>query len=62
MRPSITDSSHQDDDEGINLTPMLDVVFIMLIFFIVTASFVKEAGIDVLRPAAATADPRKIVN
>ena len=62
MRPSITDSSHQDDDEGINLTPMLDVVFIMLIFFIVTASFVKEAGIDVLRPAAATADPRKSAN
>jgi biopolymer transport protein ExbD len=42
------------DDEGdeINLTPMLDVVFIMLIFFIVTASFVKEAGIDVNRPDA----------
>jgi biopolymer transport protein ExbD len=34
---------------------MLDVVFIMLIFFIVTASFVKEAGIDVSRPGAATA-------
>jgi biopolymer transport protein ExbD len=42
------------DDEGdeINLTPMLDVVFIMLIFFIVTASFIKEAGIDVNRPDA----------
>jgi len=37
------------------MTPMLDVVFIMLIFFIVTASFVKEAGIDVNRPEAATA-------
>jgi biopolymer transport protein ExbD len=36
----------------INLTPMLDVVFIMLIFFIVTASFIKEAGIDVNRPDA----------
>jgi len=34
---------------------MLDVVFIMLIFFIVTASFVKEAGIDVTRPQASTA-------
>jgi biopolymer transport protein ExbD len=37
------------------MTPMLDVVFIMLIFFIVTASFVKESGIDVNRPDAATA-------
>ena len=47
----------QQDQGGaeIDLTPMLDVVFIMLIFFIVTASFVKEAGIDVNRPEAATA-------
>jgi len=41
----------QEENE-INLTPMLDVVFIMLIFFIVTASFIKEAGIDVNRPDA----------
>ncbi|MEM7411828.1 MAG: biopolymer transporter ExbD [Myxococcota bacterium] len=41
-----------EDEEEVNLTPMLDVVFIMLIFFIVTASFVKEAGIDVSRPPA----------
>ena len=45
----------QDDEAEINLTPMLDVVFIMLIFFIVTASFVKESGIDISRPDAATA-------
>jgi len=38
------------------MTPMLDVVFIMLIFFIVTASFVKEAGVDVNRPNAETAE------
>ena len=45
-----------DEEEiTIDLTPMLDVVFIMLIFFIVTASFVKEAGIDVNRPEASTA-------
>jgi biopolymer transport protein ExbD len=44
-----------EDESEVNLTPMLDVVFIMLIFFIVTASFVKEAGIDVTRPPAATA-------
>lgn len=45
----------EEDENAIDLTPMLDVVFIMLIFFIVTASFVKEAGIDVNRPDAPTA-------
>ena len=48
--------SAQEEDATIDLTPMLDVVFIMLIFFIVTASFIKEAGIDVNRPFAPTAD------
>jgi biopolymer transport protein ExbD len=47
---------HEDEEATIDLTPMLDVVFIMLIFFIVTASFIKEAGIDVNRPYAPTAD------
>ena len=53
------------DDEGseaINLTPMLDVVFIMLIFFIVTATFVKEVGLDVNQPdedKPKTVDPNK---
>jgi len=46
----------------IDLTPMLDVVFIMLIFFIVTASFIKEAGIEVNRPEASTAQPKENVN
>jgi len=41
---------------------MLDVVFIMLIFFIVTASFVKESGIDVNRPDAQTAQPKERAN
>ncbi len=50
---------HQrDEDTGIDLTPMLDVVFIMLIFFIVTSSFIKEAGVEVQRPQAQTADPQ----
>ena len=40
---------------AIDMTPMLDIVFIMLIFFIVTATFVKESGIDVTRPDAETA-------
>ena len=39
-----------EEDQKINLTPMLDVVFIMLIFFIVTATFVKEIGIDITPP------------
>jgi biopolymer transport protein ExbD len=46
-------------ESEVNLTPMLDVVFIMLIFFIVTASFVKEAGIDVNRPNAATSERKE---
>ncbi len=49
----------EEEDSGVDLTPMLDVVFIMLIFFIVTASFVKEAGIDVTRPPAATAERKE---
>ena len=43
------------EEAEVDLTPMLDVVFIMLIFFIVTASFVKESGMEVNRPDAATA-------
>ena len=46
-------------ETGVDLTPMLDVVFIMLIFFIVTTSFVKESGIDVSRPGAATAEKKE---
>lgn len=47
--------THSVEEEGeINLTPMLDVVFIMLIFFIVTTSFVKEAGVEVNQPSAET--------
>jgi biopolymer transport protein ExbD len=48
-----------NDDVGVDLTPMLDVVFIMLIFFIVTSSFVKESGLDVNRPEAATAERKE---
>ena len=43
-------AKQQDQDGAIDLTPMLDVVFIMLIFFIVVASFIKEAGVEVNRP------------
>ncbi|CCQ10604.1 Biopolymer transport protein ExbD/TolR [Pseudoalteromonas luteoviolacea B = ATCC 29581] len=55
MRSPLAKIMQEEEAEEINMTPMLDVVFIMLIFFIVTASFVKEAGIDVNRPEAATA-------
>ncbi len=45
-----------EEENEINLTPMLDVVFIMLIFFIVTTSFVKEAGVEVNQPSAQTTE------
>ncbi|MGD8589065.1 MAG: biopolymer transporter ExbD [Chromatiales bacterium] len=49
-------------DSDINLTPMLDVVFIMLIFFVVTTSFVKESGVEVNRPSAETAQQQEQAN
>ncbi|EZQ13941.1 MAG TPA: biopolymer transporter ExbD [Candidatus Pseudomonas excrementavium] len=45
-------SAGNDDEAGIDLTPMLDVVFIMLIFFIVTSTFIKTTGIEVNTPTA----------
>ncbi|MDA8621032.1 biopolymer transporter ExbD [Psychrosphaera sp.] len=51
-----------DEDAAIDMTPMLDIVFIMLIFFIVTTSFVKEAGIDVLKPKASNASNKPSAN
>ena len=62
MRAPLGNLLQEDAAEEINMTPMLDVVFIMLIFFIVTASFVKEAGIDVNRPEAATAVKKERAN
>lgn len=53
---------NEEEEQEINITPMLDVVFIMLIFFIVTASFVKESGIDVNKPSAATSQPKEKAN
>ena len=46
----LVDRNPPAEEEEIDLTPMLDVVFIMLIFFIVTATFVKENGLDVNSP------------
>lgn len=50
------------EEVSVDLTPMLDVVFIMLIFFIVTTSFVKESGIEVNRSQAATATKKERAN
>lgn len=49
----------EENTGEIDLTPMLDVVFIMLIFFIVTATFIKEPGIEVIRPDSVTSDKIK---
>lgn len=51
-----------DEESQVDLTPLIDVVFIMLIFFIVTATFIKETGIDVNKPEAATSTPQKKAN
>lgn len=52
----------EEQEPPIDLTPMLDVVFILLIFFIVTASFVKESGIEVNKPEAQTAVKKELAN
>ncbi|HKI74757.1 MAG TPA: biopolymer transporter ExbD [Pseudomonadales bacterium] len=61
----LLDTNRKESEGEIDLTPMLDVVFIMLIFFIVTATFVKEVGLDVNSPDKNTnpkdADKQSIV-
>ena len=52
----------EEEDATIDMTPMLDIVFIMLIFFIVTTSFVKEAGIDVTKPESDQAQKKPSAN
>jgi len=54
--------TRRSDDTAVDLTPMLDVVFILLIFFIVTASFVKESGLEVHRQYAASAEAQDTGN
>lgn len=54
--------TQQEEEKVADLTPMLDVVFIMLIFFIVTATFIKETGVEVNRPDTETAQPKKSVS
>jgi len=59
MRPN---RRYDNEETELDLTPMLDVVFIMLIFFIVTTSFVKESGITINPPAAATSEKQESAN
>lgn len=52
----------ENEDTDVNVTPLLDIVFIMLIFFIVTATFIKEPGVEVTRPPADTAEQQRLVS
>jgi biopolymer transport protein ExbD len=54
MRNRLQERLEDDAQHGINLSPLIDVVFILLIFFIVTTVFVKETGVDVDKPQAVT--------
>lgn len=55
-------TKREEEDVEVNMTPMLDIVFIMLIFFIVTAVFVKETGVKVNRPESTTAQNVKRIS
>lgn len=54
--------AQEENEEDVNVTPLLDIVFIMLIFFIVTSTFVKEPGVDVTRPEAETGSERRLAS
>lgn len=55
MRRTLEDRLHSENKNDIDLAPLLDVVFILLIFFIVTTVFVRETGVDVDKPKAVSA-------
>ena len=62
MRRMVSKNSQQQEEANVDITPMLDVVFIMLIFFIVTATFVKLSGIEVNAPQASTSQVQEKAN
>ncbi|MEA3523501.1 MAG: biopolymer transporter ExbD [Campylobacterota bacterium] len=62
MRKNYDTLMGSEEEQNIDMTPMLDIVFIMLIFFIVTTSFVKESGIEVEKPQASSTQLDKKVN
>lgn len=55
-------ASHEGEETGIDLAPMLDFVFNLLIFFLITTSFVREAGVTVVKPEAETAEHKDTGN
>ena len=55
MRRSLINQAVEETEEP-NITPMLDVVFILIIFFIVTANFIKEPGLEINRPDSETSE------
>lgn len=59
-RRALTGGGEAEEDD-VNMTPLLDIVFIMLIFFIVTAEFVKEPGQEIIRPDAENSEQVKLV-
>lgn len=54
MKPSLQERLDQEHKHSIDLSPLIDVVFILLIFFIVTTVFIKETGVEVEKPEAVT--------
>lgn len=56
MKPSLQERLDQEQRHGIDLSPLIDVVFILLIFFIVTTVFIKETGVEVQKPEAVTSE------
>ena len=55
-------SGRRSETAELNMAPLIDMIFILLIFFLVTASFVKVPGIDIQKPFAETAEERRKTN
>jgi biopolymer transport protein ExbD len=62
MRNATVSRRRNRKSTELNMSPLIDMIFILLLFFIVTTSFVKEAGVDVQRPVAATAQTKESTN
>ncbi|WP_319380863.1 biopolymer transporter ExbD [Thiomicrorhabdus sp.] len=55
-------SKHSESAVGLNITPLIDMVFILLVFFVVNTSFVKETGIEIQRPNAKSTETQEQAN
>jgi len=62
MKRLLLGRSGQSDTVELNMAPLIDMIFILLIFFLVATSFVKESGVEVMRPLAQTAEARDKTN